>query len=385
MVSLADAKSSMEVMTKIQMVDLHSQYLRIKDEIDAAIAETIASSRFIGGQAVESFSQNLANYVNANHVITCGNGTDALQIALMALDLDRGDEIIVPAFTYAATAEVIALLGLVPIMVDVNKDSFNIDVDSAAMHITKKTKAIIPVHLFGQSANMSAIKNFANTHDLFIIEDNAQSIGAEYTSDGQQVKAGADSDIVTYSFFPSKNLGCYGDGGALSTNDPSLAKRIKMIANHGQSKKYVHDIIGVNSRLDNMQAAILDVKLKHLDEYILNRNKAADIYDTQLSNLPGLKTPTRMPGSTHTFHQYTLQITNQRDELKAHLAGKGIPTMIYYPLPLHHQNAYKHFAAESLSLPNSIYLCKSVLSLPMHSELKEEQQQYIIEAVKSFF
>lgn len=377
--------ASKEAMTKIQMVDLHNQYLKIKDEIDDAIATTISTSRFIGGTTVDLFSNNLAEYLGINHVITCGNGTDALQIALMALQLEPGDEVIVPAFTYVATAEVIALLGLVPIIVDVHHDTFNINLGGADKFVTSKTKAIIPVHLFGQSSDMDAVMKFAKKHSLYVIEDNAQSVGATYDLNGENRSTGTIGDIGTYSFFPSKNLACYGDGGAISTNDPDLAKRIKMITSHGQSKKYYHDIIGVNSRLDNMQAGILDVKLKYLDDYINSRKQAANFYDEQLGNIEGLKIPHRDKKCTQVFHQYTLQVGDNRDALKNHLADHDIPSMIYYPLPLYKQKAYQHFVSDGFLLKTTENLCKSVLSLPIHTELEVEQQNHIVDTIKKFY
>lgn len=383
MVSLAEEMKSRIVTNKIHMVDLYGQYLKIKDEIDEAIAQTLSSSRFIGGDAVESFSSNLAQYLNTNHVITCGNGTDALQIALMALDLQHGDEVIVPAFTYAATAEVIALLGMTPIIVDVELSTFNIKLDLVEKLITPKTKVIIPVHLFGQSSDMIAVMNFAEKHDLFVIEDNAQSIGANYDQGENIHKTGTIGHIGTYSFFPSKNLGCYGDGGALSTNDKALAKRIKMITSHGQSKKYYHEIVGVNSRLDSMQAAILDVKLKYLNQYLTKRKKAAKFYDEHLVEVEGIKIPTRFDNCDHAFHQYTLQIADgKRDELKKYLSDNDIPSMIYYPLPLYQQAAYQKYVELNFSLPNTEELCRSVISLPMHTELSEDTQSYIVEKIK---
>lgn len=384
MVSLVKEYSKQNVSKKIQMVDLKGQYLKIKDEIDAAIAETLSTTRFIGGGFVKSFSQNLANFLATDHIVTCGNGTDALQIALMALELERGDEVLVPAFTYVATAEVIALLGLIPVMVDVDKDSFNIDLDNADQLVTSKTKAIIPVHLYGQSSDMDQVMTFAKKHKLYVIEDNAQSIGAKCQLNGVSKRTGTIGHIGTYSFFPSKNLGCYGDGGALSTNDESLAKRIKMIASHGQSKKYYHDIVGVNSRLDNMQAGILDVKLKYLDEYIAVRRNAAERYDDLLMNVNGISIPKRSGHCDHTFHQYTVQVASRRDELKEYLSQKGIPSMIYYPLPLYKQKAYEKYVGTNFELQTTEELCKTVLSLPMHTELTEEEQVHIVDSIKEF-
>lgn len=368
------------------MVDLLGQYLNIKPEIDAAIQSTIEATRFIGGKPVAEFAENLKSYLGASYVIPCANGTDALQLALMALGLERGDEVLVPAFTYVATAEVIALLGLSPKMVDVELDTFNIKLDGLQHSISEKTKAIVPVHLYGQSANMAPLLKFATENKLFVIEDNAQSIGSNYKHGPLSGKTGTLGDIGTYSFFPSKNLGCYGDGGALTTNNPDLATKLKMIASHGQAKKYYHEVVGINSRLDSLQAAILDVKLKYLENYIQNRQNAANYYDEHLSILEELIIPERAMSSTHVFHQYTLRIKNgKRDELKIYLAELGIPTMIYYPLPLYKQNAYKNYVTENFKLPNTEQLCQEVLSIPMHSELTYDTQDYIIEKIKSFF
>lgn len=377
----------MELMTKknIQMVDVKSQYLNIKKQIDDAIQETINSTQFINGPKVRSFQEALENYLDVEHVIPCGNGTDALQIALMACGLEKGDEVLVPAFTYVATAEVIALLGLVPIMVDSNPDTFNMDVNHLKKYITEKTKAIVPVHLFGQCADMEIILAFAKRHKLFVIEDNAQAIGASYKFESGKVeKAGTIGHIGTTSFYPSKNLGCYGDGGALFTNDEELAKKIRMIANHGQSKKYHHSIIGVNSRLDSIQAAILEVKLKFLDTYSKSRSKLANYYDEKLGSIDGLITPLRAPFSTHVFHQYTLKVgPTKRDAFKEYLKQLGIPSMVYYPIPLYKQEAFKQYFSEELPVTEA--LCQQVISLPMHSEMEEETQDYIVDAVQNYF
>lgn len=371
---------------KIEMVDLKSQYKKIQNEIDNAILESIRSANFINGPAVSEFSKSLSDYMDGAYVIPCANGTDALQIAMMALDLERGDEVIVPSFTYVATAEVIGLLGLVPVMVDVDPFFFNITRANIEKAISSKTKAIVPVHLFGQCADMESIIALAKEKGLYVIEDTAQAIGAKYTyNDGTIKKAGTIGDIGCTSFFPSKNLGCYGDGGALYTNNQILAEKIKMIANHGQSKKYVHKYIGVNSRLDTIQAAVLNIKLKYLDEYSCARNKAADCYDNLLHNVKNLQIPSRSIKSTHVFHQYTLLINNnQRDALKEYLEKKGIPAMIYYPIPLNEQEAYSSLGiiAENLNVTKG--LCKSVLSLPMHTELTLDQQVYITDTIKSF-
>lgn len=370
----------------IQMVDLKSQYIKIQDEIDEAVLNTIREAAFINGPQVAEFTQNLSEYLNGAHVIPCANGTDALQIAMMALGLEPGDEIIVPSFTYVATAEVIGLLNLKPVIVDVDPIHFNVTRENFEQAITTKTKAIVPVHLFGQCADMEPILDLAKENKLYVIEDTAQAIGAVYTfKNGTKKQAGTMGDVGCTSFFPSKNLGCYGDGGALYTNNPDLAERIKMIANHGQVKKYVHKYIGVNSRLDTIQAAILNIKLKHLDEYSNARRAAADRYDKLLSGMLDLITPVRAHNSTHVFHQYTLQIKNgKRDGLKKHLEFAGIPAMIYYPIPLNEQEAFMNVGKVVGSLKTTEELCLTVLSLPMHTELTEEQQIFIAEHIQSF-
>ena len=376
---------------KIQMVDLKGQYLKIKDEVDAGIQNVIDNTAFINGPIVKDFAQHLSEYMGGCHAITCANGTDALQIALMALELKPGDEVIVPAFTYVASAEVIGLLELTPVMVDVDYDTFNVTVDNIKKALSPKTKAIIPVHLFGQSCDMEPILNFAKEHNLYVIEDNAQAIGAEYTfSDGHKAKTGTMGTIGCTSFFPSKNLGCYGDGGAIFTNDDALAERIHMIANHGQRVKYHHAVIGCNSRLDSIQAAVLDVKLRHLDEYCKARYEAASYYTKQLKAFdPEEKffiTPKELPNSTHVYHQYTLKIKNgKRDELKNFLAEQGVPSMIYYPLPLQEQEAFKPITRAGESLGNSRECAYSVLSLPIHTEMTKEIQICIISALTGFF
>lgn len=369
------------------MVDLKGQYLKIKPQIDEAINNVINNTDFINGKAVKEFSANLASYLNVKHVIPCANGTDALQIALMSLDLNIGDEIIVPAFTYVATAEVIGLLNLTPVLVDVDFNTFNIDVNSLKNAITKKTKAIVPVHLFGQCANMEEIMNIANENNLFVIEDNAQAIGADYKfSDNTIKKSGTIGNIGCTSFFPSKNLGCYGDGGAIFTNDEILAAKIKMIANHGQNKKYYHRYIGVNSRLDSIQAAILNVKLQYLDDYGNSRFNAAMYYSENLKEISELQVPAHSQFSTHVFHQYTLIVKNdKRDHLKKFLNDNGIAANIYYPLPLNKQEAFKTISKTSKSLKNTKELCKSVLSLPIHTELTKNTQDIIILKIKEFF
>lgn len=369
------------------MVDLKGQYEKIKPEVDRAVLDCIASTAFINGPAVGEFQKNLENYLQVKHVIPCANGTDALQIALMALDLKPGDEVIVPAFTYVATTEVIALLGLKPVMIEVDENTFNTTAEIVEKAITPRTKVIVPVHLFGQSSDMEPIMQVAEKHNLFVIEDNAQAIGADcQMSDGTTRKTGTIGHIGCTSFFPSKNLGCYGDGGAIFTNDDELAAQIRMIANHGQSKKYYHSVIGVNSRLDSIQAAILDVKLKRLDEYCDARRSVAEKYDAAFAQIEGLQTPAREKNSTHVFHQYTLQVAGgRRDELQKHLEAKNIPSMIYYPLPLYRQEAFKEFVAPGFVLPVTEKLCDSVLSLPVHTEMTNETQNYIIESVKEFF
>jgi len=380
-------KNINETKPAIKMVDLGKQYEQIKEEIDTAVLNCIASTAFINGPVVKQFKNDLENYLNVKHVIPCANGTDALQIALMALDLQPGDEVIVPSFTYVATAEVIALLKLNPVMVDVDPDTFNITVDIVKAAITEKTKVIIPVHLFGQSTDMEPIMALAKEHNLFVIEDNAQSIGADYTfANGSKQKTGTIGHIGTTSFFPSKNLGCFGDGGAIFTNDDELGTKLQMIANHGQSKKYYHSVIGVNSRLDAIQAAVLGVKLKRLDKYCNARRSVADFYDNAFKNLSFIQTPQRFKQSTHVFHQYTMLVKNdQRDKLQAYLKDRGIPSMIYYPVPLNEQEAFKGQGRVQGNLEVSQSLCKSVLSLPIHTEMDQETMEYIAKGVKDFF
>lgn len=375
-----------KILPKIQMVDLKTQYEKIKTEVDAAIQNVIENTAFINGPEVKSFQAELEQYLGVKHVIPCANGTDALQIAMMALDLKPGDEVITADFTYVATAEVIALLGLKPVLVDVYPNTFDINIEAVEKAITNKTKAIVPVHLFGQCANMETLMNLAHKHQLFVIEDTAQAIGAEYVfSNGTKQKAGTIGTVGCTSFFPSKNLGCYGDGGAIYTNDEALAAKIKMIANHGQSVQYVHDSIGVNSRLDSIQAAILRIKLRHLDEYAAARNKAADFYDHAFAGNPKIKTPERVKNSTHVFHQYTLQLKDvNRTSLREFLSENGIPAMIYYPIPLHLQKAYSDPRYKEGDFPVTESLCASVISLPMHTELSEETLQYIAAKVLEF-
>ncbi len=368
---------------KIQMVDLKGQYEKIKAEVDKGIQDVINSTAFINGPAVKEFQADFEKYLNVKHVIPCANGTDALQIAMMALGLKPGNEVITASFTYVATAEVIGLLGLTPVLVDVNADTFDIDITAIEKAITPKTKAIVPVHLFGQCADMEKIMALAKKHNLYVIEDVAQAIGADYTfTDGRKAKAGTIGTIGCTSFFPSKNLGCYGDGGAMYTNDDDLAKKMRMVAHHGQSVQYVHDVLGVNSRLDTIQAVVLKAKLKHLDEYAAARNKVADFYDKAFANHSKLKTPVRAKNSNHVFHQYTLQLNGiDRTKLREQLADKGIPAMIYYPIPLHMQNAFKSDRFKQGDFPVTEKLCATVLSLPIHTELDEETLKYITETV----
>jgi UDP-2-acetamido-2-deoxy-ribo-hexuluronate aminotransferase len=373
-------------MKQIQMVDLISQYTHIKQEVDNAISNVVTSSAYINGPEVKHFQAELESYLDVKHVIPCANGTDALQIAMMALGLKPGDEVITATFTYVATAEVIALLQLTPVLVDVNPETFQIDPERIKEAITSKTKAIVPVHLFGQCAPMEAVMEIAREHNLYVIEDTAQAIGAEYSfSDGSKKKAGTIGDIGSTSFFPSKNLGCFGDGGAMFTNDDALAKKIRMVANHGQSVRYYHDEIGVNSRLDSIQAAVLRKKLPHLDRYNASRRKAAEFYNTAFANEETLVTPVIDEKSTHVFHQYTLQLKGKdRAELIAHLNSKNIPAMIYYPVALHMQKAYRDDRYPEGHFPVTEYLVDAVFSLPMHSELEEDQLIYITESVKEF-
>lgn len=364
----------------IKMVDLNGQYLKIKNEIDTAIQEVIDSSAFINGSKVSQFKSELSAYLNCKYVIPCANGTDALQIALMALELQPGDEIIIPDFTFIATAEVAALLGLKPIFVDVDPDTFLLDIEHFKKAITPKTKAVIPVHLYGQCVNMEELIPIARAHGIFVVEDTAQAIGADVQVNDKWQKAGTIGNIGCTSFFPSKNLGCYGDGGAIFTNDEKLGSDIAAITNHGAKKKYYNDMVGVNSRLDSIQAAILSVKLKQLDNYNQLRNQAADIYDKLLQEIDEVKVPLRMENSTHVFHQYTL-IVKRREELKEFLNRKNIPAMIYYPVGMHNQKPYKCHG----DFNNSDMLCKSVLSLPMHTELTEKEQIYIADSIKEFY
>ncbi len=369
-------------MKKIQMVDLQSQYQKIKDDVDAAILNVLDSAAFINGPEVKQFETELQDYLNVKHVIPCGNGTDALQIALMALGLEPGDEVITADFTFAATVEVIDLLNLNSILVDVDYDTFTIDTDKLKAAITPKTKAIIPVHLFGQCANMDEIMAIAKEHNLVVIEDTAQAIGADYKGK----KAGTIGHIGCTSFFPSKNLGCYGDGGAIFTNDDDIAHRLRGIVNHGMYKRYYHDEVGVNSRLDSVQAAVLRRKLPLLNDYNAARNKAAAYYSSAFADIDELLTPVKGDDTTHVFHQYTLRVTNgKRNELQAFLTGKDIPAMIYYPVPLRKQKAYDNGHYNDADFPNTNKLVEEVMSLPMHTELDDEQLAYITSAVREFF
>jgi dTDP-4-amino-4,6-dideoxygalactose transaminase len=366
----------------IQMVDLRGQYLKLKPQIDEAIANIINNTAFIGGKAVQDFAANLAQYLHSNSVIPCGNGTDALQIALMALNLQQGDEIITASHTFVATAEVIALLGLKPVFVDIDPNTFTIDTTQIEAAITTRTRVIIPVHLFGQSADMETIMAIAKKHNLYVIEDNAQAIGANYYyTNGTTQKTGTIGDIGCTSFYPSKNLGCYGDGGAVFTNNPHLAQQMHLIANHGQRVKYDSDVVGINSRLDGIQAVVLAAKLPHLDQYIVARQQAAAYYDAAFAQHPNIKIPQRANYSSHVFHQYTIYIQGNRDQLKQALEQKGIPTMIYYPIPVHLQKAYQYLGYKSGSLRHTEYAAAQTISLPMHTELTQEQCQYIADTV----
>jgi len=373
-------------MKTIQMVDLRGQYEKIKIEVNSAIQDVIDSTAFIKGGKVVDFQKSLESYLNVKHVIPVGNGTDALQIALMALGLKPGDEIITPTFTFIATAEVVALLGLTPVVVDVDIDTFNIDAEAVKKAITPRTKAIVPVHLFGQNAEMEEIIALAKEHNLYVIEDACQSIGSTYTfANGKLSQSGTMGDVGCTSFFPSKNLGCFGDGGAIYTNNDDLATRMRAIANHGMIERYHHDIVGVNSRLDSIQAAILDVKLKHLENYNHNRQAVATFYDNAFANNERLIVPRRSVNSSHVFHQYTLKLNGiNRSALRNYLSDKGIPTMIYYPVPLHLQKAYKDDHYQLGDFPNAEKLCECVLSLPMHTELEIDQLEFITKSVLEF-
>ncbi|MGA0557732.1 DegT/DnrJ/EryC1/StrS family aminotransferase [Larkinella sp. VNQ87] len=377
---------SATLVENIQMVDLKTQYQRLKPEIDAAIQQCLDRTDFINGGAVREFQQNLAAFLWANRVVTCANGTDALQLAMMGLGLKPGDEVIVPAFTYVATAEVIALLGLTPVWVDVDPNTFTLTAENVEKALTSRTKAVVPVHLFGQCADMEPLLELTTAHKLFVIEDVAQALGSEYEfADGSVESAGTIGHVGCTSFFPSKNLGCYGDGGAMITNDTDLADRLQMIANHGQRKKYIHEIIGVNSRLDTLQAAVLNVKLPHLHDFNRQRQIAAACYDSLLKEVPGIQTPVVTASSSHVYHQYTLTVpTEMRDGLRAHLQSHGIPSMVYYPLPLHLQPAYYDARFPAGSFPVAERLSQQVLSLPIHTEMVAEQQELIASVISDF-
>ena len=374
-------------MREIQMVDLRAQYEKLATEIDEAIKSVLKSAAFIKGPEVTSFEKELQKYTGASHVVSCANGTDALQIAMMALGLKSGDEVITTNFTFIATVEVVVLLGLKLVLVDPDPDTFNISVEAIRKAVSPRTKAIVPVHLFGQCADMESIMKIAREYGLYVIEDAAQATGADYIyPDGTIKKAGTIGTIGTTSFFPSKNLGCYGDGGALYTNDEELSKKLRSITNHGMKVKYHHDDIGVNSRLDTIQAAILNVKLRYLDRFNEARRSAADFYDRAFSGCPSVITPVRSPNSSHIFHQYTIRVTNgKRDELKDFLATAKIPTMVYYPGPLHLQNAYRYLGYGENDFPVTTGLCREVLSLAMHPDLEQDQLDYIVHNVLKFF
>ncbi len=374
-------------MLPIHMVDTKGQYAKIRCEVDAAIMGVLDSSVFIGGKVVDEFRENLATYNGSKHVVPCANGTDALQVAMMALGLEPGDEVITPSFTYIATAEVMALLRLKPVFVEVDPKTFCVSTDAIEAAINSRTRAIVPVHLFGQAANMEAIMMMAEKHNLFVIEDNAQAIGCDYTfSDGTTKKTGSIGTIGCTSFYPSKNLGCYGDGGAIFTNDDALAIKLRMIANHGQLTRYYHDVVGCNSRLDAIQAAVLNIKLKHLEDYNAARIAAADYYDEAFSSYPGISVPFRAPYCSHVFHQYTLLLEDgDRDTLQSFLSGHGIPSMIYYPVPAHKQKMFDALELDAFELPVTDDLSRRVISLPMHTELTQEHLSYIVNKVSEFF
>ena len=378
-------------MRPVQMVDTRTQYQKIKSEVDNAVIQVMESSAFINGKAVHDFAAHLSDYLGIKHVIPCANGTDALQIAMMALDLRPGDEVITPSFTYIATTEVIALLRLTPVFVEVDPKTFCMDPSELKKVITPKTRAIVPVHLYGQSAAMEEIMSIAGNHNLYVIEDNAQAIGCDYTfSDGSKKKTGTIGHIGATSFYPSKNLGAFGDGGAIFTDHDDLAEKLKMIANHGQSRRYYHDLVGCNSRLDSVQAAILDIKLGHLDEYNSARRKAASFYDNAFANHPKIQTPFRAPYSNHVFHQYTLVIEDGNNSaqlrfgLNEYLASHKIPSMIYYPVPGHRQKMFEQFNVSSVAMPVTDWLTDRVISLPIHTELDEEQLQFITSKVLDY-
>lgn len=373
-------------MRAIQMVDLKKQYEYIKNDVDAAIHEVLDNCNFINGKPVQDFARGLESYLGAKYVIPCANGTDALQIALMALGLNPGDEVITPSFTYIATTEVIALLQLKPVFVEVDADTFCINVEAIEKAITPNTKAIVPVHLYGQAANMEAIMQIAAKYNLYVVEDNAQAIGCDYTfSNGSKKKSGTIGTIGCTSFFPSKNLGCYGDGGAIFTDDDALASKMKMIANHGQSVRYYHDVVGCNSRLDTLQAAVLNVKLKKLDEYISARQKAAQFYDQAFAGNSKITTPFVAEYTNHVYHQYTIILKDvDRNKLHEFLAAHNIPSMIYYPVPAHRQKMFESFGGAAFSLPVTDWLTERVISLPIHTELDDDQLALITGKVNEF-
>ncbi len=373
-------------MRQIQMVDTHTQYQKIKTEVDQAVIGVLESSAFINGKPVQTFASNLSAYLGVKHTIPCGNGTDALQIAMMALGLQPGDEVITPSFTYIATTEVIALLRLTPVFVEVDPETFCIDPAAIEKAITPRTRAIVPVHLYGQAAPMEEIMAIAAKNNLYVIEDNAQALGADYTfSDGVKKKTGTIGHIGCTSFYPSKNLGAYGDGGAIFTNDDELARQLKMIANHGQSRRYYHDVVGCNSRLDTIQAVVLDIKLSHLDEYASARRAAADFYDQAFRGNDKIRVPARAPWSHHVFHQYTLVLEGiDRDALSQYLAEKGIPSMIYYPVPGHRQKMFEQSGIPAKEMPVTDWLTSRVISLPIHTELDQEQLEYITRTILGF-
>lgn len=373
-------------MRKIPIVDLRLQYEDLKSELDNRFQRILHGGQFIMGNELKDLEKNLQDYLGVSHVLGCANGTDALQLAFMALELKAGDEIITPSFSYIAVAEVAALLGIKPVFVDVERSSFNIDTCQIEALINSKTKAIVPVHLFGRSANMDQVNKIAKEHNLFVIEDNAQSIGAEYYGEKDHGKTGSFSDIATLSFFPTKNLGCYGDGGAVITNNDELAERLNQLRSHGQSKKYIHKIIGINSRLDELQAAVLNCKLPKLDNYIDHRRNCANNYRNLLKDLEGIILPDEPKNSRHSYHQFTIRVKNlKRDSLKEYLQKNGISTMVYYPLPVHKQEAYSNFYKPGIDLRNSELLSSQVLSLPMHSHLKHEEIEYISKTIHRFY
>jgi UDP-2-acetamido-2-deoxy-ribo-hexuluronate aminotransferase len=386
-IEMANYRSNTIFMKKIQMVDLISQYEKIQEEVQTSVANIMSNAQFINGPAVKSFQGNLESYLGVKHVIPCANGTDALQIAMMAVGLKPGDEVITPSYTYIATTEVVGLLGLTPVFVDCDPKTFNVSADAIRKMITPKTKAIVPVHLYGQSCDMDEIMQIAYEYDLFVIEDNAQAIGSDYTfKDGTTQKTGTIGHIGCTSFFPSKNLGCFGDGGALCTNDDELASKVRMIANHGQSKRYYHDVVGCNSRLDTIQAAILDIKLRSLDSYIDARRGAADYYDKAFESLKEITIPYRVTNAKHVFHQYTLQLADgiDRDALVEFLASYDIPSMIYYPVPAHKQKMFDGIDSKKGDLSVTDWLTTRVISLPMHTELEQYQLELITSKVIEF-